>query len=64
VSSDSPIVADVRKRRCEISEQHGNDLRTYYQHLLQLQSGVGSRLVDQLTVVQSARRPAPPNSSR
>ena len=64
MSSDSPIVAEVRQRRCEISEQHGNDLRRYYQHLLQVQSGVGCRLVDQLTVVQSAPRPVPPSSTR
>jgi hypothetical protein len=57
VSADSPIVAEVRKRRCEISEQYGDDLRKYYEHLLQVQSGVSSRLVDQLTVVQSARKP-------
>ena len=53
MSTDSPIVEEVRKRRCEISEQFGNDLRAYYEHLKEVQERYKSRLVSQITVVQS-----------
>jgi len=51
--SDSPIVAEVRKRRCELSERFGNDLRAYYEHLREVQATYRSRVVGQLTVVRS-----------
>jgi hypothetical protein len=51
--SDSPIVAEVRKRRCELSERFGHDLRAYYQHLRDVQATYQARVVSQITVVPS-----------
>ncbi len=53
MTSDSPIVAEVRKRRCELSERYGNDLRAYYEHIREVQAKYQSRVVGQITVVQS-----------
>ena len=50
---DSPIVAEVRKRRCELSERFGNDLRAYYEHIREVQAKYQSRVVSQITVVPS-----------
>ena len=55
MSADSPIVEEVRKRRCELSERFGHDLRAYYEHLRELQANYQSRVVDQITVVRSRR---------
>jgi len=51
--ADSPIVAEVRKRRCELSERFGHDLRAYYEHLREVQDKYRSRVVGQVTVVRS-----------
>ena len=51
--ADSPIVEEVRKRRCELSERFGNDLRAYYEHLREVQAKYESRVVGQITVVRS-----------
>jgi hypothetical protein len=51
--ADSPIVEEVRKRRSELSERFGHDLRAYYEHLREVQTKYRSRIVDQVTVVSS-----------
>lgn len=51
--ADSPIVEEVRKRRCEISQQFGDDLLAYGRHLRDVQAKYSSRVVGQITVVQS-----------
>jgi hypothetical protein len=51
--ADSPIVAEVRKRRCELSERFGHDLRAYYEHLRDVQAKYQPRVVGQITVVRS-----------
>jgi hypothetical protein len=53
MSADSAIVEEVRKRRCELSERFGHDLRAYYEHLREVQDKYQSRMVDQITVVRS-----------
>jgi hypothetical protein len=55
VNADSPIVEEVRKRRCELSERFGHDLLAYYEHLREVQANHQSRVVDQITVVRSRR---------
>jgi hypothetical protein len=56
MSSDSPIVQEVRRRRHEISARYDHDLDKYFDHLLELQQQYKERLVDQVTVVKSDRR--------
>ncbi len=53
--ADSPIVEEVRKRRSELSEGFGHDLRAYYEHLCEVQAKYQSRIVDQVTVVSSRK---------
>jgi hypothetical protein len=53
MSADSPIVEEVRKRRCEISERFGHDLEAYCKHLREEQAKHTSRVVDQVTIVRS-----------
>jgi len=53
MSLDSPIVEEVRKRRCELSERFGHDLRSYYEHLQEVQAKYQSRIVSQITVIPS-----------
>jgi len=53
MSADIPIIEEVRKRRRELSERFGNDLRAYYEHLREVQAKYGSRIVDQITVIRS-----------
>ncbi len=56
MSTDGPIVDEVRRRRHEISERYGHDLRRYGEHLMEAQKEHADRLVDQVTVVKSERR--------
>ena len=53
MSTDSPIVEEVRERRRQISEQYDHDLDTYFKHLREIQEQYRDRLVDQVTVVRS-----------
>jgi hypothetical protein len=53
MKADSPIVDEVRRRRCELSERFDNDLRKYGEHLREIQTAFQSRVVDQVTVVRS-----------
>jgi hypothetical protein len=54
MSSDSPIVEEVRKRRHEISERYGHDLQAYARHLKEIEDKYRSRVVSQVTVVPAS----------
>lgn len=60
MSSDSPIVEEVRRRRHEISERFGHDLQAYYHHLKELEEKYRDRVVSQITVVPPKDRPLTP----
>jgi hypothetical protein len=51
MSTDGPIVDEVRRRRTEISARFDDDLERYCQHLLEVQEKLKDRLVSQITVV-------------
>lgn len=53
MSSDSPIVEEVRRRRSELSERFGHDLRAYGEHVREVQAKYQARVVGQITVVRS-----------
>ena len=53
MSSDSPIVDEVRERRRQISKQFKDDLDEYCEHVRQFQKQYGDRLVDRLAVVRT-----------
>ena len=64
MSSDGPIVDEVRRRRAEISARYGDDLDRYGQHLREIQGQYRDRLVSQVTVVPARpSRPAPDDRS-
>ncbi len=62
MSEDSPIVEEVRKRRREISERFGHDLKAYAEHLKQIEQKHRDRVVSQITIVAAKeskeRKPA------
>ena len=58
MTTDGPIVDDVRRRRSEISTRFGDDLDRYAAHIRQLQDQHRERLVNQVTVVASSPSPA------
>jgi hypothetical protein len=51
MSADSPIVEEVRARRCELSARFGHDLRAYCEHIRDVQTKHQIRIVDQVMVV-------------
>ena len=53
MSSDSPIVDEVRERRRQISKQFKDDLDEYCEHVRQLQKRYGDRLVAHLAVIRT-----------
>ena len=55
MSADSPIVEEVRKRRCELSKRFGHDLRAYFEHLREVQAKYQSRVIDQITIMRTHR---------
>jgi hypothetical protein len=55
MSTDSPIVDEVRKRRHQISERFGHDLQAYARHLKEIEDKYRSRVVSQVTVVPASR---------
>ena len=55
MTSDGPIVEDVRRRRSEISSRFGDDLEQYGKHLIELQRTYRDRLVGQIAVVPLER---------
>lgn len=56
MTSDGPIVDEVRRRRAEISAEFGDELDRYGQHILELQEQYRDRLVNQIAVVPGAPR--------
>lgn len=58
MSTDGPIVDEVRKRRGEISARFGDDLDRYGEHIMELQKQYRDRLVNQVTVVRGSPRHA------
>jgi hypothetical protein len=60
MTSDSPIVEEVRQRRHQISERFGHDLQAYYRHLKELEEKYRNRMVSQITVVPPTDRPPTP----
>jgi hypothetical protein len=60
MTSDSPIVEEVRRRRAEISTQFGDDLDRFGEHLRELQEQYRDRLVSQVTVVRAQPRHSAP----
>ncbi len=53
MTDESPIIDEVRKRADEISRRYEHDLRSYAQHLQQLQAKLPRPVVDQPTVTTS-----------
>lgn len=53
MKADTPIVEEVRRRRHQISERFGHDLRAYTRHLREIQEKSRDRhpIVNQVTVV-------------
>ena len=65
MSSESPIVDEVRRRALEISARFDNDIHKYCAFLKQEQTKHSDKVVDQITVVRAApgdpqRRPEKP----
>lgn len=54
MKDDSPIVAEVRRRRMEISARFDHDLEQYLAHLREIERRCQDRVVNQVTVI---RRP-------
>lgn len=53
MSTDSPVVDEVRARAMAISARYGNDLRKYAAHLAEIQKANTERVVDQPRVGKS-----------
>ena len=58
MSTDGPIVDEVRERRHAISKHFGHDLQAYGRYLKELEEKYKARVVSQVTVV--APRDVPP----
>ena len=56
MSSDSPIVDEVRHRALEISVRFEDDMHKYCAFLKEEQKAHCEKVVDQITVVRAARR--------
>lgn len=56
MSSDSPIVDEVRQRAMKISERFNHDLRRYGQHLMEEQKKYKDKLVNQIAIIKSDGR--------
>ncbi len=64
MSSDGPIVEEVRRRRCEISSRFDDDIDLYGKHIQELQQKYRHRLVSQITVVPARPQVAPRGPAR
>jgi hypothetical protein len=53
MNADSPIVEEVRRRAADLSARFGDDLRSYADHLREIEAQHRERVVDQVTVVKS-----------
>lgn len=58
MSTESPIVQEVRERAMKISARYGHDLQRYCRHLMELQQrpDLRKRLVSQITVMAAGRK--------
>lgn len=54
MSTDSPIVQEVRERAMRAEERFDYDLHKYCEHLRQQEQQHPERIVSQITVVRSA----------
>ena len=61
MTSDSPIVEEVRRRRMEISARFDHDLERYIAHLKEVERRYQDRVVNQFTVI---RHPSPPEPAK
>lgn len=55
MSSESPIVEEVRRRAFAQSEKYGHDLRKYAEHLHEIEQRHRDRVVDQITIVSASK---------
>ena len=62
MTSDSPIVAEVRKRAMEISARFDHDLEKYAAHLKEIERQYQNRVVNQVTVIRPAGAAEPVSS--
>jgi hypothetical protein len=62
MSTDSPIVEEVRARRADISSRFNDDPHRYFEHLKELERQLQDRLVDQVTVAPSEAAGVPAKS--
>jgi len=60
MTTDGPIVDEVRERARQISERFGHDLKAYARHLREIAEQNRDRVVNQITVVASPRPSGPP----
>lgn len=63
MTTDGPIVQQVREAAAKISERFGHDLRRYCSYLRSKQAKSGHPVVGQVTVVSSSDG-SPPRQSR
>jgi hypothetical protein len=56
MSSESPIVDEIRRRALEISTRFEDDIHKYCEFLKQEQRAHSDKVVDQITVVRAARK--------
>jgi len=54
MSTDSPIIDELRARTMAISARYGHDLRKYAAHLVEVQRSCKERVVDQPGVGRSS----------
>ena len=55
MSSDSPIVEEVRRRAFAQSEKYGHDLHKYAEHLREIEEKHRDRVVDQIMIVKTTK---------
>lgn len=63
MTSDGPIVDEVRQRREQISDRFGNDIDRYGEHIRELQEKYRARLVSQIKVVPASSEPQIPRKA-
>ena len=58
-ATDSPLVAEVRRRRHELSARYGDDLQQYAAHLREIEAQYQTLLVSQVKVVPGPQTEVP-----
>ncbi len=61
MTSEGPIVEEVRQRAQELSERFGHDLQAYCKHLKEIEEKYRDREVSRITVVPPKDRPLKSN---